>query len=208
MSDSELEPHFSKHRLEALCDGIFAIAMTLLVIELKLPEELHGANANEVGAQLLRLMPLLMSWLLSFLVLAIFWIAHYRLFSYLKHVTMPLIWLTVWTLGAASLLPFSSSLNSQHSSFLSQSIYSANMILLSLGTIFSMRYLYKHPQICSHTIGKGVYHAAQFRALGLIFLAALALGVSPYLPPGAGNMCFALMPLIVSFAARIQKRYQ
>ena len=71
----------SAHRIEALTDGIYAVAMTLLVIELKLPDHqaVHGAEA--LAQALADLLPKVLAWFISFSVLAIFWFGHHRTFS-------------------------------------------------------------------------------------------------------------------------------
>ena len=63
--------YLSKHRLEALTDGIFAVAMTLLVIELKIPETAQIKVPEDLIAALLHLLPKFIAWLISFFVLAI-----------------------------------------------------------------------------------------------------------------------------------------
>jgi uncharacterized membrane protein len=94
----------SKHRIEALVDGIFAVAMTLLVIELRLPEHL-GSDA-QLHEALLELLPNFGSWMVSFVVLGVFWMANHRIYSHVRHVDAGLIWWTLLMLGGASLLPF------------------------------------------------------------------------------------------------------
>lgn len=68
----------TKHRLEALTDGIFAVAMTLLVIELKIPEMAHPRTEAQFLGALGHLIPKFIAWLISFFVLAIFWVSHHR----------------------------------------------------------------------------------------------------------------------------------
>ena len=79
MSDARHESGYLPiNRSEALTDGIFAVAMTLLVIELKLPQ--HGLvhSAADLLAALFALLPKAIAWVLSFFVLALFWIGHHR----------------------------------------------------------------------------------------------------------------------------------
>ena len=66
-------PAFSKHRLEGLTDGIYAVAMTLLAIELRFPESAQIGNDGDLVVQLAHLLPHFISWALSFAILGIFW---------------------------------------------------------------------------------------------------------------------------------------
>ena len=121
----------SKHRLEALTDGIFAVAMTLLVIELKLPEHATVHGPSDLATAVVHLIPTFVAWIISFFVLAIFWFSHHRLFHYVRNVDGRLLWLNVLYLGFVSLMPFSSALAGEYPRMLfSQWFYSSNMILL------------------------------------------------------------------------------
>lgn len=84
-------------RAEALADGTFAIVMTLLVIELKVPEADHIADVSTH----------LWAYGASFLLLGTYWIAHYNLFHWVKCVNHPMLWLNVLFLALVSLVPFS-----------------------------------------------------------------------------------------------------
>ena len=85
----------SKHRLEALTDGIFAVAMTLLVIELKIPERSAIHVPADLATGVARQIPMFVAWMISFFVLAIFWFSHHRLFHYVRLVDAKLVWLTI-----------------------------------------------------------------------------------------------------------------
>ena len=85
----------SKHRIEALTDGIYAVAMTLLVIELKLPaHELIKNQADLINA-VGHLLPKFIAWIISFLVLSMFWLGHHRLFQIVRHVDGKLVGLNL-----------------------------------------------------------------------------------------------------------------
>src|SRR6201995_5209316 len=66
---------FPKARLDALHDGIFSVAMTLLVLDVRLPEELHPRDATELVTAIVNLWPKFLPYLLSFTVLGLRWLA-------------------------------------------------------------------------------------------------------------------------------------
>jgi len=105
MSDSE--SRFSKLRLETLCDGIFAIAMTLLVLELKVPELPRGSSPAEIWRALGDHGLSFFGFGLTFLLAGQTWILHHRLFQHLHSVSRTLAVLTIPFLLFVSLLPFS-----------------------------------------------------------------------------------------------------
>ena len=84
MSEAHSEHSLLIHRSEALADGIYAVAMTLLVIELKLPETPSLHTQAEVSQAIVDLWPKVYAWLMSFFVLAIFWLGHHRAHSFVR----------------------------------------------------------------------------------------------------------------------------
>ena len=200
------QPQLSKHRIEALVDGIFAVAMTLLVIDLRLPEHAHLASEAALREALVGLIPNLISWLISFFVLAIFWIANHRLYSYVRHADQKLLWLTVLSLSGASLLPFASAVNGQIASMTGQIVYSGVMIWLSVSTLLVARHIHHHPALCSHVMSTGAYRATMARSCGVMLIAALAVAIS-YVAPGKANFVFVLMSTLRPLGTRIERRY-
>lgn len=100
----------SKQRMEALTDGIFAIAMTLLVLELKLPEAPKNISAGELMHRLGEQIPAFFSFLVSFLYCGVLWILHHLAVHFFRHIQTVLAWLNLFFLLTISLLPFSCAL--------------------------------------------------------------------------------------------------
>ncbi|MEO7114681.1 MAG: TMEM175 family protein [Caldimonas sp.] len=195
------------HRVEALTDGIFAVAMTLLVIELKLPEHGSAASAEALGTALVALVPKAISWALSFFVLAMFWVGHHRVFAYVKRADATLVVLNLIELAAVSLMPFASALSGEFSSvYVAHVIFSINMAVLAVTALAVLRYVYRHPELGS-PMPHGRYAGARLRILGVAgisVLAALIGGVLPY--PAMGNMAFMLMAVISPMSHRLERR--
>ena len=107
---SSAETQFSKVRLEMICDGIFAIAMTLLVLELKPPELPRTAAPAETLHALGEHGLAFVGFVLSFLLAGLFWILHDVSFNDLRQANRALAILTIPFLMFVSLLPFSTSM--------------------------------------------------------------------------------------------------
>lgn len=97
---------FTKSRLEALSDGVFAIAMTLLILDIKIPPNASGhlseALAKDFHAWI--------SFVVTFVLTSIFWTAQHRVFDLVEKVTKATLISTFVFLGFVSALPFSTSL--------------------------------------------------------------------------------------------------
>jgi uncharacterized membrane protein len=96
----------SKGRLEFLFDGVFAIAMTILVLELKIPELADRRSSQELGAALLHHGRTFFSYILSFFVLSMFWMAHNRIYANLKKISNTCLAIHIWLLAVAAFFPF------------------------------------------------------------------------------------------------------
>src|SRR5436190_5165844 len=103
-------PALSKGRIEALSDGVFAIAMTLLVLELKIPDLPKDTSQTELLSQLRELGPHFYSYALTFILSGVFWVFHHFTFHFIRHTTRVLLWLNTVFLMFVSLLLFSTHL--------------------------------------------------------------------------------------------------
>ena len=89
----------SKGRLEAFSDGVIAVIITIMVLEMKVP---HGADT----AALMPLLPTFLTYVLSFVMVAIYWNNHHHLFHAVHHVTGGTLWANMHLLFWLSLIPF------------------------------------------------------------------------------------------------------
>lgn len=146
----------SLERLAALSDGIFAIVMTLLVLDLRVPvnEVLQaqqplwasGALQSEqvLWDALIMLAPRAIAYLMSFLTLGIFWVGQQTQFNTFARSDRNLTWIHLVFLLAVSLMPFSTALLAEYITFrLALVIYWLNILLLGVMLWFSVRYAWK-----------------------------------------------------------------
>ncbi|NUO82850.1 DUF1211 domain-containing protein [candidate division KSB1 bacterium] len=122
-----------KGRIEAFSDGVFAIIITLLILELKVPGLEGESHDAELAGALIKLLPKFMSWVMSFAMVSIFWVNHHRLFNLLKHVDNGLLWLNCLFLLLLSFIPFPTALLGEyHREPLAVVVFGATMTLASL----------------------------------------------------------------------------
>jgi uncharacterized membrane protein len=196
------------HRSEALTDGIFAVAMTLLVIELKLPDNGLVHSAGGLAEALAGLIPKAISWALSFFVLALFWIGHHRAFAFVRHADARLVVLNLLQLAAVSLMPFSSALSGEFGGvLLSQIVFSTNMALLGVTALLVLRYIHRHPELGPTPMPLARYRGARLRIGGVILVSVVAAVIAVFVPvPVMGNMAFMLMAVISPMSRAIERR--
>ncbi len=195
---------FSKHRLEALIDGIFAVAMTLLVIELKVPAE-GIRTSGDLTAAVIHQLPTFGAWTISFFVLAIFWVSNVRLFHFVRTVDESLLWLALAYLSLASLMPFASALVGEYGGAMSaQVVNSTHMVLLGCCSLLMTRYVCRHPELCTGDMPPRFYRGARFRTLSLMVVALMAIAINAA-ARGFGSTAFMLMFPLTRIGCRLER---
>jgi uncharacterized membrane protein len=137
---NEVAAERSLVRIGALSDGLFAIAMTLIVLEIRVPA--LGVHTNDaVGLALVHLAPRFLTYVLSFLTLGIFWNAQHTQLNYVARADRHFAWLQLAYLAVIALLPFSTSLLAEYIDVeLAFGVYWLN--LLALGFMLYVLWLY------------------------------------------------------------------
>ena len=127
-------------RLAALSDGVFAVAMTLLVLDLKVPTAVESEHDLQ-HALLHDVAPRLLPYAMSFLTLGIFWVGQQTQLESFTRSTRALTWIHLSFLFAVSVMPFSTALLAEHTTFrLSLAVYWLNLFALGLVMFVSLRY--------------------------------------------------------------------
>ncbi len=122
-----------RDRIVNFSDGVFAIVITLLILTIEVPDIPPASVAQELPSRLLALTPDLLSYVISFLVVAVYWQAHHRVFEPIRGYDRTLLWLNFLFLMTISFLPFPTSLLGEYrEQQLPVVIYAINVSLASL----------------------------------------------------------------------------
>jgi uncharacterized membrane protein len=112
---NELKKEFQLERLILFSDAVFAIAITLLVIEIKIPEEHKNVSDKMLTGQLLHLVPKFIGFIISFFLIGLYWTVHHRMFGFVTNYTNKLLWMNLFFLFFIALMPFSMGFYSEYS---------------------------------------------------------------------------------------------
>ena len=146
---------FSLHRLEGLTDGIYAIAMTLLVLSLPLPEVGGISSEGDITNHFKEYIDLFGSYALSFLLLGNFWIIQLKVFKYIKASCIPHLWANLGGLLVVCLIPFTSSLMGYHNhTFAANLFFHMNILLISLFFLLQCKVLLMNPETIADNYDK------------------------------------------------------
>ncbi len=204
-----IQPHYNRlagrslERIAALSDGVFAVAMTLMVLDLHVPSMAAVQSAADLARALLALAPRVLVYLMSFLTLGIFWLGQQTQLSNLSSSDRDLAWLQFAFLCAASVLPFTTALIAEFVTFrLALLVYWANILLLGAMLLASWRHARRAGLVpddqaiavaCAIErrilVAQALYAAAAalcvistWWSLGLILLVQLNYAIAPRLP--------------------------
>ena len=131
----------SKQRIEALSDGIFAFAMTLLVLDVKIPKLPEPVTEAFLAQTLLDQWPKLLGFVMSFLILGLFWIAHHGYSHFLKRTDRYFLWSNLIFLLVVVFVPFSTDLLGDYPIHrLPAMIYGCNIMALGLTLYWQWAY--------------------------------------------------------------------
>jgi len=194
-----------KYRIEALADGIFAVAMTLLVLDIKSPENRNFEKAGDLVTYLAALEHSFAMYVISFFVLAIFWIAHHVLFHFVRQVNRRLIWLNIAFLLLVTFVPFSTDLLGDHGHLtLPALVYGANLLALGSLLVFQLRYLVANPELAAADFSPVVvaHMGRDIKLLAAVPLASMAVSL---VSPRTGMYLYLLLAIPTFAPSRLDR---
>ena len=168
---------FTSNRLEALTDGVFAIVMTLLVLDISIPLIAHSSLEAELPRQLIELWPKLLSYVMSFVILGLLWIGHRFAFQFIKQCDTRLIWINIFFLMFVSLIPFTTSLMAE---FILEQIpfviYMIHIMLVLIIRLVIWIYITGKSRLIDTDINPRLVKREKLTTIGFIFILLLGIG--------------------------------
>jgi len=193
----------ARNRIEALTDGVFAVVMTLLVLDIKVPELAQPMAAEELVRQLFALWPKLLSYAISFIILGVYWVGHHVQLSFIRRADRPLLWINILFLLWVALIPFSTALLSAYpQSQVAVIIYGANLIAIGLSLALHWWYVTTERRHVDPDMHPGLVRGAMFRTLmgPVVYLIAIAVS---FFATKLSLALYALVPILYIIPGRI-----
>ena len=166
----------SPGRLEAFSDGVFAIAITLLILEIRVPSAHDASTVAELWRALLERWPSYFAFLLSFLTIYVAWSGHHLMVQQVQLVTLRLVWANAFFLLGITFLPFPTALVAEHltspSGVLAVAVYAATNACLSLA------YLYLYTTSSQGVTEPNRLRYARLNALGGVVVCLACVGLA------------------------------
>lgn len=194
----------STQRLEAFSDGVFAIVITLLFLNLNVPEIGNQTDWRELLNALYLLLPKFSSIFISFVFVAIFWVAHHQFFHTLRETTRGLLWLNLIFLFLVCFVPFPAAIIAEFPNNKTSVVFFGATVLLTGIMLVALRWYawMQHKEITSVTDPTQVKKALH-RSLFIVLFNVIGLIVS-FFYPVAAIAIYLLTPLTLLFPVKVE----
>jgi len=175
-----------KNRLEAFSDGVLAIIITIMVLELKIPNE---KNLNALAP----LLPIFLSYILSFVYLGIYWNNHHHMLHTVKEISGPMLWANLHLLFWLSLVPFVTGwMGENHFAAVPTAVYGVVLLMAAIAYWILQKTILKKQgknSLLSAAIGKDL----KGKISPLIYAAAIP---SAFVSPWIAGILYVLVALM------------
>ena len=182
-------------RLLALSDGLFATVLTILVLDLQLPDLSQLVRQGDALRALGELAIRLFSYVLTFIVAGVFWMSHHGDFEYIERYNRRLLWYNLMFLLFVGLLPFSTAGVGNGLTVFSWSIYALNIMAIGVMSALTWSYAHTH-QLMNSELPRQLARRQGFRHLITPGVFLISIGVA-YLAPNAYLAPWSLLAIPV-----------
>ena len=196
----------NKVRIEALTDGVFAIAMTLLIFGVKVPL-VTPVTEKTLQHELFRLWPSILTYVVSFVMLGIYWVGHHNQYHYIRRTDRIFLWINIFFLMCVSSIPFTTSLLGQYpAERTALTVYGLNLIMVGGFLYAHWWYATHNHRLVERDTHPEVIRLAKRRILMGPFASAVATGLS-FVNSRLVLAIFVLIPLLYLVPGRIDRHW-
>jgi uncharacterized membrane protein len=200
--DAQEQRNANPDRLLTFTDGVFAIIITILVLDLKVPDLDSGMSLRDSLAEI---QPGFIAFVVSFLLVGMYWVGHRGMFTQVRYVDHNVIWLNLLFLLPVSMVPFAASmLGEDQSNPTALHVYGAVLIAVTLLRLVLMSYLHRHPGLLWVQPSKQTRRLTGVVAAAPLIVYGVAVVVASW-QPWLSVLFYFLMPLLYFSAVALLK---
>jgi uncharacterized membrane protein len=194
-TNDEHTDHLGLERLVFFSDAVIAIAITLLVLEIKVPELELGAGSSELTRQVLALWPKYLGFLTSFWVIAFYWLSHHRTFRFIREYDSGLLRINMLVLFFIAFVPFPTALLFEYpAQWITVVLYAGTLAAIGLSMLWLWRYATQDHRLVEPSLSPLLIRSTFNRMLvtPAVFLVSILVA---FFNPGLAMNCWLILLL-------------
>lgn len=199
---SPIDRTFDSERLVVFTDGVMAVAITILVLDLKIPE---GLDAGAFRTALDGFWHGFLCYVLSFVVIGVLWIAHHTQFTYIRRTDPLLLWLNLFFLMSVALIPFVTSLMSDYDGPLPTALYALVLMVSCLLLATGWWYASRTPKLMAADVPRELRQAGVLTPLLVAVVFGSSIGVAYAWDSAAAQWSWLLAAMAGPLADRLSR---
>jgi uncharacterized membrane protein len=155
----------NKNRLENFSDGVFSIAVTLLILNVRI-KDITNFNNHELNHMLIGVMPHILTFAFSFFVIGVFWVAHHRIFSFVRVLDSTLLWLNILYLLFIAVIPLTAAIISENPLLPTAILlYTITLLIIALMHLVLLEYVLRNKTLKHEALTPDIYKSAKRTAI-------------------------------------------
>ncbi len=200
----DTKEEMSKNRIEALLDGLFAIAMTILVLNITVPTTVKISESGDLFNALRTMIPTFLNYIISFAILAALWVNDNHQFHYIKQTERTYLWLCLWNLMFIILIPFSTSLlGDYHGLIAAELFFHLNLLCVGIFSIIRWNYIFRNRHLLQEDSCDISIIAKERRVNSVFIIVPLIAICVAFIVPGWSALSYILILPIASLLRKI-----
>lgn len=195
-AEKKVEHWISSSRIQALADGVFAFAMTLLVLNLILPDPIDLPPEAQLNQLLVEQSRAFFNYMLSFILLAIFWTVHTQQFHVIKATNSTHTWINLAILMFVVLIPFSTSVMADYpNDSIANALFATNLFIVGSAYFMNWAYATSKHRLIDKDIDEGAIEIAKRRSIVTPAVSLVAILVA-FVAPEYATLTFLFIPVL------------
>lgn len=208
MSEEPELAGLGKGRIESLSDGVFAIAMTLLVFNMKMPPLPAAPTNQDVLQKLGPMWPSFTTYVIAFVSLGIYWVGHHNMFASIRRSDRVILWLNIYFLMLVSFLPFSTTLFSESpNNQITSMLFGINLFVIGVLLYAIWRYASTRPGFVPLTLEDDFRSQVKRRILITPAMSLFGVIAAFWNPLVSTIIYFAMIPIFMIVPSRLDNMY-
>jgi uncharacterized membrane protein len=189
-------------RIEALSDGVFAVAMTLLIIDIRVPQLPGHPTFSDLAIAVVALWPHFATYAVSFLIVGLYWVSHHLLFDLIRRSDRGLMWINLIFLLFVVVIPFSTALLGRYSdNRFAILVYGANLICVGLSLQMLWTYATTNHRLVDASLEAQTIRLGTVRLMAVPLIGALCMAVT-FLSIPVGMALYVVLLVLYSWPGK------